>query len=105
MLNDKPCDGCKHFDPVMRGNNKGLRSTAWAWCAKHSVYPKTEGPGQIFPVGAKRMTDADKPAQPKIVRKGEVVSNCMDFNPQKAVLSKEELLKKVRDKQSKGLLT
>lgn len=104
MLNDKPCDGCNHFDPVMRGNNKGLRETKWAWCAKKSIYPVKEGPGQKFPDGVQRLTDSDKPAQPKIVQKGEVVQNCTQFQERRQTLSKAALLKKVKEQQQGGLL-
>lgn len=99
MLNSKPCHECQHYDPIMRGNNRGLKETKWAWCAKHSVYPMTEGPGQKFPAGVQRMTDPDKPAKPKIVQRGQVVSGCGHFQPRKAVLSKADLLQKVKAQQ------
>jgi len=103
-MNEHKCEDCNHFDPVMRGNNKGLRQTDWAWCAKKSIYPVNEGPGQKFPAGVQRMTDPDKPAEPKIVKKGEVVSNCTDFMEKRQVLSKEDLLSKVKNQQQGGLL-
>lgn len=99
MLNDKPCDTCRHFDPVLRGNNKGLKETKWGWCAKYSIYPAKEGPGQKFPAGVQRVSDPDKPAQPKIVQKGEVVQNCTKFQEKKSTVSKAELLKKIREQQ------
>jgi hypothetical protein len=105
MMNDKPCDGCQHFDPIMRGNNRGLRETKWAWCAVHSIYPHKEGPGQRFPDGVKRVSDPDKPAQPKIIRKGEVVTNCLKFQEKRRVLSKADLLQKLKDQTQGGRLS
>lgn len=99
MLNDKPCDECQYFDPVMRGNNKGLRPTRWAWCAKHSVYPSKEGPGQQFPDGVQRVADPNKPAKPKIVKQGTVVANCLTFQERRQILSKADLLQKLKSQQ------
>ena len=104
MLNDKPCEGCRHFDPIMRGTNKGHRNTKWAWCAKHSIYPLKEGPGQQFPMGVKRMTDPAAPAKPRIVKVGEVVTNCSDFSEKRQTLNKAELLKTLKEQQQGGLL-
>jgi hypothetical protein len=103
MFNDKTCDTCKHFDPIMRGNNKGLRATKWAWCAKHSIYPMYEGPGQTFPEGVQRRTSASELADPKIVKRGEVVASCTGHGPRRSTLSKADLLKKLKEK-NKGLL-
>ena len=104
MMNDKKCEDCQHFDPVMRGTNRGLRTSNWAWCAKHSVYPMKEGPGQHFPEGVTRMTDPDSPAKPKIVRVGEVVVNCTRFQEKRHTLSKADLLHKIKTQQQGGLL-
>ena len=45
MYNDKPCDTCDHYDPVLKGKQGKLVNTVWGWCAERSVYPHTEGPG------------------------------------------------------------
>lgn len=104
MLNTNKCGGCQNYDPVMRGTNRGVRETDWAWCAKHSVYPHKEGPGQLFPVGIKRLSEADaaKPARPKIVRKDVIVCNCTHFQPKAVALSKEALLQQLKDQKHGG---
>jgi hypothetical protein len=102
-INDKPCDSCEHFDPVMRGQTAkgGLRETAWGWCAKKSKYPAKEGPGQKFPSGVTRAEPGER-AEPVIVRKGEVRANCGEFTPRSVRLSKADLLKQLSDKTGNG---
>ena len=98
MANSNPCDTCEHFDPVLRGKTGpgGLRETAWGWCSKRSTYPAQEGPGQRFPDGVKR-AEATKLAVPYIVRRGQVVLNCYDYDLRTRRPSKIELLKLVQD--------
>jgi len=96
--NDKPCDTCEHFDPVMRGQTAkgGVRETRWGWCAKRSKYPTYEGPGQMFPAGVERVAQGEL-AQPFILSKGQVQSNCSMYTPRTARLSKAALLKQMHD--------
>ena len=75
MLNDKPCDTCQHYDLIIRGK----KPTKRAWCAKKSLYPHKEGPGQIFPAGVKRASKESNVALPVIVCKGEVRNNCTEY--------------------------
>lgn len=98
-FNDKPCDTCEHYDPVMRGRSAGggLKETNWAWCAKRSKYPSKEGPGQKFPAGVER-AEAGAMAEPCIVRKGQVVTNCRTYAERSAKLSKADLLKQLQEK-------
>lgn len=96
MLNNKPCDTCNFFDPILKGGQKGLKETEWAWCAKKSVYPLKEGPGQLFPPNVTRVEKASDPARPVILRKGEVKSNCDMHTPRKALHTKQDLLKKLQ---------
>ncbi len=95
----KPCDTCSSFDPVLRGFNRGgHKETAWGWCSKKSIYPMREEPGQIFPPGVKRKDTPEGPAEPFIVKKGQIVANCNMFQDKKVgVVSKADLLKKVRE--------
>jgi hypothetical protein len=94
----KPCDTCSSYDPVLRGFNRGgHKETSWAWCAKKSVYPVNEEPGQKFPPGAKRMSEAVGPAKPFIIKRGQIVGNCTEYQERKSnVISKTDLLKKIR---------
>jgi len=93
-LNTKTCDTCEHFDPLLRGR----RDTKWAWCAKKSVYPMVEGPGQLFPIGVKRVTEATTPARPKIVQVGQVVANCTVHQERKPKPTKQALLDELQKK-------
>jgi hypothetical protein len=97
MANTRPCDECENFDPVLRGvTAQGkTRETPWGWCAKKSVYPANEGPGQRFPEGVKRAA-ADVLAEPVIVKRGQVVSNCPDFQKRAPRPSKMDLLKQLK---------
>jgi hypothetical protein len=97
MFNDKPCDTCHHFDPILKGGQKGLKETDWGWCAKKSVYPAKEGPGQVFPAGVQRVSDPASPAEPFIVRRGEVKGNCTAFSARKSLHTKQDLLKKLQE--------
>lgn len=96
MSNDKPCDTCEHFDPVLRGALKaGLKPTVWGWCAKRSVYPAVEGPGQAFPEGVERVSDPAQPAKPHLVKRGDVDAKCNTYIAKRTAVSKADLLKKL----------
>ncbi len=96
MANTNPCQNCEHFDPVMRGQTArgGLRETAWGWCARRSVYPYFEGPGQRFPPEVAR-AEPGQLAQPVIVKRSEVVTHCTLFEPRTVKASKADLLKQL----------
>lgn len=94
MFNDKPCDTCDYFDPVLRGTNKGVRSTKWGWCAKNSVYPTRENPGQVFPAGVKRAAVGER-AKPVIVKVGQVVTQCTLYSIKKVKKSKADLMREM----------
>jgi len=98
-INDKPCDTCEHFDPVMRGQagKGGVRETTWGWCASRSIYPTREGPGQRFPAGVKRAEEGEL-AKPIIIRKKQVVSNCRLYTAKSSKKSKTDLLKQMQEK-------
>ena len=98
-LNNKNCGACNNFDPVLRGT----KDTSWGWCASKSEYPATEGPGQIFPLGVKRV-EAGVPAKPFIVKKNQVVTNCTVFLAKKAQLSKQDLVNKLLSANGKTVL-
>lgn len=100
-LNDKPCGTCQNFDPVLRGTNKGHRPTIWGWCAKRSVYPYAEGPGQKFPAGVRQVQSPEMRAEPFMVKVVEVQGNCTDHAPRMPGLSKADLLKKINEQNSK----
>lgn len=101
MLNEKPCDDCQHFDPVIRGK----KPTNWGWCAKKSVYPKKQGPGQIFPMGVKRVANGADPAQPYMVKKGKVVTNCVEYRLRLPGPSKQDLIKELQTRGGKRIIT
>jgi len=104
-MNTKTCDTCANYDPVLRGENRGgHRNTVWAWCAKKSVYPMLEEPGQKFPPDVQRMTTTESPAKPYIVKHGQVVPSCTQYE-EKAnnVISKADLVRKLRE-QNGGLI-
>lgn len=98
-MNTNKCETCEHFDAVIRGT----KTTTWGWCAKRSEYPATEGPGQIFPIGVKRV-DAGQPAKPFIVRQEQVVGNCTDFIAKKPRATKQELVNQLLTKKGKVVL-
>jgi hypothetical protein len=102
-LNSNKCGTCDFFDPIMRGTNKSVRETNHGWCAKKSIYPRKEGPGQMFPAGVARM-ETDEPAKPFIVRVDQVVSNCKEFVGKRVKPSKEALLKKLQEQGGKQVL-
>lgn len=98
-FNDKPCDTCEHYDPVMRGQTAkgGVRETNWAWCALRSKYPATEGPGQRFPANVQRVGTTEL-AEPYIVRKGQVVAHCDKYAARTLRVTKADLLKQLQNK-------
>jgi hypothetical protein len=71
-INDKPCGGCKNYDPIL---GSGERPKRRGWCIPRSLYPAEEGPGQIFPAGVKRV-NAGELAKPYIVKKDYVHPMC-----------------------------
>jgi hypothetical protein len=104
-VSDKPCDTCISFDPVLRGSNRGgHKDTAWGWCAKKSIYPIAEEPGQKFPVGVQRMTTGEGPSKPYIVARGQVITSCHEYEAKLGgVISKADLLRKLRE-QNGGII-
>lgn len=103
MSNDKPCDTCEHFDPVLRGALKaGLKPTVWGWCAVRSVYPAQEGPGQTFPANVMRVEDPSSPAKPHLVKRGEVATQCNTYVSKRTAISKADLLKKLNAQNTPG---
>lgn len=72
-VNDKPCKDCVNYDPINTVKN-GKRG----WCAKKSVYPHKEGPGQVFPRGVARVA-AGELAKPFIVKGAGIQENCELF--------------------------
>ena len=68
-LNDKPCNTCLSYDPILLGD--GSKQARRGWCAKKSVYPNQEQDGQIFPANVRR-AESGKIAQPYIVIGSEV---------------------------------
>lgn len=94
MYNNKACDTCEYFDPVLKGKHGKTVETIWGWCAKKSLYPTKEGQGQIFPPGVKRANEGEMP-KPVIIRKGQVVSNCTLYQVRKTKPSKKDLVAKL----------
>ena len=72
---DKPCDQCKHYDPIKVGKDKTARH---GWCSLKSIYPNKEMPGQTFPPGVKRAAVGDR-ATPVIMVGSECAKACHDF--------------------------
>ena len=77
MSTTLPCGKCAHYDPLLGPNEK---DTGMGWCAKRSVYPHKEGPGQVFPADVKRVSFGEL-AQPFITHKGDVVATCEHARP------------------------
>lgn len=98
-FNDKSCDTCEHYDPVMRGQTAkgGVKETNWAWCALRSKYPANEGPGQRFPAHVQRVENGAL-AEPFIVRRGQVVAHCDKYSARTLRVSKADLLKQLQEK-------
>jgi hypothetical protein len=94
MANENPCKTCDYFDPVIRAR----KETSWGWCAKKSVYPHKEGPGQVFPAGVKRVDNPQDLAKPKIVQRTQVVKECTFHKPRKNKPNKADLLKAMENK-------
>jgi len=87
---DKPCSTCEHFDPILRGT----KDTRLAWCAKRSLYPYKDSPGQVTPPQAQRVGSPQDPAQPFLVRRDETRAECALYMPRKSKLNKAELMAK-----------
>lgn len=73
-MNKLICGLCQYYDPILGPNEKYLQK---GWCAKRSLYPAQEGPGQIFPTGVKRV-ERGKLAEPYIVKHQTLVVGCAD---------------------------
>ena len=78
-INTMQCGLCQHFDAIL-GPREG-RSRRGR-CAKRSVYPEKEGPGQVFPAGVRRAGPGEA-VDIYIVRKDQVVSMCADARERK----------------------
>ena len=86
--NDKPCQLCDHYDPILRG----VKPTSMGWCARRSLYPYMDSPGQVTPTNARRVANPEDPAQPVIVNADQVVPACQTYAPRRQKVSKEALL-------------
>lgn len=96
MYNDKPCTSCDYFDPILKGKQSKRVETVWGWCAKKSVYPYQEGPGQKFPEGVTRLSEPGL-AKPVIVKVGQVIEHCRDFKARRVKQSKIALLEAMKN--------
>ena len=92
MTNTRPCAECTYYDPILRG----MVPTKRGWCAKKSKYPAYDSPGQQTPKGAERVASLEEPAKPVLVKGAQVQSTCLSFRAKKQVLSKQDLLQKVK---------
>lgn len=72
-MSDKPCNTCRNFDPIVKGDGKV--PTRHGWCAVQSVYPAAEMPGQTFPPGVKRAEPGEL-AKPHIVEAKGIIPAC-----------------------------
>lgn len=72
-LNEKPCRSCVHFDQIALGD--GTKKARHGWCSVRSEYPAQEQPGQVFPIGVKRVPEGQL-AKPYIVTADGVVGHC-----------------------------
>jgi hypothetical protein len=72
-MNTQVCNKCTHYDPIAPKTKHG-------WCAKKSIYPFKEQPGQLFPLNVRR-GKPDQLAKPVIVAGNEVQVHCTDFLP------------------------
>jgi hypothetical protein len=93
-MNETPCGRCHFYDPLLGSDWK---DTGMGWCAKRSVYPFQEGPGQVFPPGAERVP-AGELAKPFIVKKGQIVAPCQFVRP-----TNENLVEKKRQQQTAAI--
>lgn len=81
ILNDKPCNECRNYDPIRNGTSGGKpRFAVRGWCTVKSAYPFREQEGQLFPIGVKRVGPGEL-AQPHIVVGTEVQTHCSQFTP------------------------
>lgn len=71
-MNNIPCGNCKRFDPILGPNEKRTRR---GMCVPRSTYPHQEGPGQVFPSDARRVS-LDEIPKPFIVRREQIVGPC-----------------------------
>lgn len=86
--NNNPCETCDHYDPILRGT----KPTTMGWCARRSLYPYADSPGQVTPPGARRVANPEDPAVPVIVQAKQVVSACQTHVPKRAKLTKADMI-------------
>jgi hypothetical protein len=91
MSNDVPCGKCQNYDPIL---GPGEKETKRGWCTMRSVYPHSEGPGQVFPAGVDRV-NAGELAQPFIVKKNYTHPTCEMVRRTNVNLAEEKLKKQV----------
>lgn len=89
MSNTNPCGTCRHYDPILHG----MKATARGWCAKKSLYPAKDSPGQVTPKGAARV-DSGESAKPYLVKRDAVESQCPHFALPKKNMTPTELAAK-----------
>lgn len=73
-MNTYACKKCVHYDRIGDEEKKSRHG----WCAKKSLYPHKEQPGQVFPLNVRRVK-AGSLAKPVIVAGNEVQVHCTDF--------------------------
>lgn len=93
-MNTKTCGDCEHYDPILRGT----RPTPRGWCAKKSVYPYMDSPGQVTPQGVQRVPNPEDPAKPVIVEQRQVKADCTLFTVRRSKMSKADLIAKALGK-------
>lgn len=86
--NNKPCETCDHYDPILRGT----KPTTMGWCARRSLYPYADSPGQVTPPNAQRVANPEDPARPIIVQAKQIVPACQTYVPKRAKLTKADML-------------
>lgn len=69
---DKPCGSCRKFDPII---GQRLHRIGYGRCVPRSTYPAREGPGQVFPPGARRASEG-APADAHVVPHDHVATYC-----------------------------
>lgn len=75
-INDKPCNTCVHYDPIVVGIGK--RKPVRGWCAVKSVYLAVDPESRPAPTGVKRAAPGER-ATPVIVIGKDVVPHCAQF--------------------------
>jgi len=72
-MNTVKCKDCRHYDVIRSGKTKTPKH---GWCAARSIYPFKENPGQIFPLGVRRVAEEGMLPTPEIVAGNSVIPNC-----------------------------